>query len=520
MSKADLRREVASASRDIFVPVFGNLMRPTDDVLLAQGGGKGLGIYEELERDPHTYAVLMKRKLALVARDWEVEPGGSKREDRKAAELAERVLGGEWGLSFDKVCVDLQDAVLKGYAVAEVIWAEIDGHWIPVEVKPKNQRRFVFDPDGRVRMLTLANMIEGEELPERKILVHRFGDKTGDPYGRGLGHQLFWWIYFKRMAAQFWLVFAEKFGSPTVVGEYEDTMPPEEQDRLLDHLTRLSNENALIVKAGTAVKFLEAVRSGSVTYPDLVEYCDQQITLAVLGNTLTTTVGDSGSRALGDVHAGVEETIVDADADMLSATLNSQLLAWITWLNYPSARPPRVWRPRPTAEAEAAKTEQEQIKALQAALGFVEAMRRAGWEPEDPSADLTELWRGKWTFTGKPAEPEPEPEPQEGKEPPQLAAPGPAGFAGNPTSGGPAPARPKPRDTADDLADQLDLAAAGAMEAMIDRVREVIAGAGSLDDVAHRLLAEYGTVDAGELAEVLGQAMQAAALSGAAEEGP
>ncbi|HSV29681.1 MAG TPA: DUF935 family protein, partial [Candidatus Omnitrophota bacterium] len=116
---AVLRTEIASARRDILQPVFGGLMRPTDDVLIQQGGGKGLKIYEELERDPMVLAVLQKRKLAVIARDWEVEPGGTRRDDKKAADLCRRVLSGEWGLSFDKVTLDLLDATLKGYAVAE-----------------------------------------------------------------------------------------------------------------------------------------------------------------------------------------------------------------------------------------------------------------------------------------------------------------------------------------------------------------------------------------------------------------
>lgn len=322
----ELRQEIATARRDIFIPVFGQTMRPTDAVLLQQGGGRGLKIYEDIERDAHAFAVLQKRKLALAARDWRIDPGGPRRQDRQAAELAERVLGGEWGLSFDKVCVDLQDALLKGYAVAEILWDAVDGFAIPVEVRPKDQRRFVFDPEGELRFLTFENMLEGEALPERKFLVHRIGDKVGDPYGRGLGHQLFWWVYFKRQAVQFWLVFAEKFGSPTPIGEYPEHMPVEEQDRLLDRLSRLAQESAVIVPTGTVVKYLEALRTGAATYPDLIDYCDQQITLAVLGETLTTTIGDAGSRAAAEVHAGVKDEIVDADADLLSAALNAQLL--------------------------------------------------------------------------------------------------------------------------------------------------------------------------------------------------
>lgn len=503
-----LRREIASARRDILQPVFGNLMRPTDDVLIQQGGGQGLKIYEEIERDPLAYAVLQKRKMALVSREWEVRPGGTRRDDRKAAELAERVLNGEWGLSFDKVCVDLQDALLKGYAVAEIIWDVRDGFYVPVEIKPKDQRRFVFDAEGKLRLLTWENMAEGEELPDRKFVVHRFGDKVGDPYGRGLGHQLFWWLYFKRMVVQFWLVFAEKFGSPTVKGEYDTTMPEAEQDKLLATISNLSQQGALIFPKGTVVELLEAVRSGTVTYPDLVDYCDRMVMLTVLGNTLTTSEGNAGSRALGQVHASVEDTIVDADSDLQSSTHNTQLLSWLTWLNYPDARPPSVWRPRPTEEMAEAKLRQEEVKAASAMLDFINSMRRSGWEPKDPQADIREQWSGEWVYTGQasgvaaPVDVSRAMMLATQEQPPDqvaLAAPG------------------NDQAAMRDLVDHLDQAAGGALDALIGRVRAMLDRVDTLEEAQAALVEIYPDLDTSDLALVVGRALALANLTGRAD---
>ncbi|HSV29509.1 MAG TPA: DUF935 family protein, partial [Candidatus Omnitrophota bacterium] len=374
--------------------------------------------------------------------------------------------------------------------------------FVPAEVAPKDQRRFVFDDDARLRLLTWESPLFGEELPERKFLVHRFGDKTGDPYGRGLGHQLFWWVYFKRMVMQFWLVFAEKFGSPTVAGEYPNTMLPADQDKLLATLSNLAQQGALIMPEGTKAYLLEALRSGTVTYPELVEYCDRMITLAVLGNTLTTSEGNAGSRALGQVHAGVEETIVDADADMLSGTLNAQLMAWITWLNYPGAKPPRVWRPRPTEETAEEKLLQERIKTLDMAVRHVDSRRRSGWEPTDPTLPLIDQVTGDWIYTGKATSVLADGRETMPKDPPaELAAPD------------------RRRDGVDDLVDQVHEAAAPAMDLLVDQVRTIIAEADSLDQVADLLLARYAEIDDTALADVMRQALELGALTGAADAG-
>jgi len=72
----DLRNEVATFERDITAQYYAFTMATRDDIILTRGGHKGLGIYQDLARDGHAGAVLRKRRNAVVAREWKVEPGG------------------------------------------------------------------------------------------------------------------------------------------------------------------------------------------------------------------------------------------------------------------------------------------------------------------------------------------------------------------------------------------------------------------------------------------------------------
>ncbi|MBN2752604.1 MAG: DUF935 family protein, partial [Rhodospirillaceae bacterium] len=399
-----LRHEIASVRRDVNMPFWGNVMLPQDDVLISRGQGRGLRIYREIARDAHAFAVLNKRKNAVIARDWEVKPGGKRHEDKKAAELAKRFLDGEWGFNFDATCKALLSATLMGFAVAELIWGVTpEGFILPVTVKPRRQERFRFSLDGEPRLITAEHMADGEALPPRKFLVHRFGDAEDDPYGLGLGHQLFWPVLFKRQGVAFWMVFADKFGSPTVKGEYDLTMLDADQVKLLNTLSNLAQDNAVIVPKGTVLDYLEAARSGTVTYPDLVRYMDEQISEAVLGETLTTNAGEKGARSLGEVHNDVRTELTDGDADLLSGgPLNGQLLAWITEINYPNAAPATVWRPRPEGEEDRAKAQKAKAEAKKATVEAVTAARTAGYAPENATGSLDEHLDGAWTYVGKP----------------------------------------------------------------------------------------------------------------------
>ncbi len=61
------------------------------------------------------------------------------------------------------------------------------------------------------------------------------------------------------------------------------------------------------------------------------------------GKILTTSAGEAGSRALGEVHNAVRLELAKADADALSDTLNATLVRWLVELNLPGAPPPRLW---------------------------------------------------------------------------------------------------------------------------------------------------------------------------------
>ena len=54
-------------------------------------------------------------------------------------------------------------------------------------------------------------------MPDRKFWTISTGAEHSDePYGVGLARSLYWPVWFKRNNVQFWLIFLEKFGMPTV----------------------------------------------------------------------------------------------------------------------------------------------------------------------------------------------------------------------------------------------------------------------------------------------------------------
>ena len=176
---ANARHLIADAKNDITIPYFSGVLRPVDDTLIMRGGGKGLKIYDEVERDTHAGAMLQKRKTTLTAREWIVKPASDTEQDQRAADLVSELLE---ALPFDRICSDLLDATLKGFAISEVIWERRDNRIVPAKIISHDQRRFVFGEDWSPRLLTYSSMQNGMELPARKFIVHRFGVKGNNPW--------------------------------------------------------------------------------------------------------------------------------------------------------------------------------------------------------------------------------------------------------------------------------------------------------------------------------------------------
>lgn len=334
-------QEIASIERDIYRTFYGRTLTNADDTLLSRGGGKGLRIYDELRRDAHAGAVLSKRKMAVTSRPWTVEPASDARIDKKAAKLVADALQ---YLRFNHICKRLLEATLKGYAVSEVMWELRDGYVLPANVVARDARRFTFALDGTLQLRTAANMVEGEPMPPRKFIVHRRGAEDDSHYGTGLGGMLFWPVFFKRQTITFWLTFADKFGSPTALGKYPAGTQPPEQAKLLAALQAISQDAGVTVPEGMTIELLEAARSGSVdTYEKLVRYMDEQISKAVLGETMSTTAAASG---LGSTQASVQNDVrlevAQDDADELDETLNETIVRWIVEFNMPGAGLPHL----------------------------------------------------------------------------------------------------------------------------------------------------------------------------------
>lgn len=346
------KNEIATHEKDIdiFAGWINRLENP-DPVLRTESKGKGLKLYDEVDRDAHAGAVLQTRYLSVVGKEWNIEPAepakrgrgrpGSETQEQKIADFVEEAIK---NTNWDQAIAELLQAILYGYYVAEIMWDYSEGDiWID-KLLVKHPRRFSFTPERELRLLTRQSMIDGEPVPDRKFVVFSYGS-TDNPYGRGLGQKLWWPVWFKKNGVKFWMMFAETFGSPTPIGKYPPGTSTPDQELLLDVVESFQQAQAGIIPETMKIDLIEAARTSSInTYDTLCKFMNAQISKAVLGQTLTTEIGDKGSYAASQTHDDVRSDILKADADALAEVLNATVIRWLVDYNFPDvAGYPKLW---------------------------------------------------------------------------------------------------------------------------------------------------------------------------------
>ncbi|HLD67846.1 MAG TPA: DUF935 family protein, partial [Pseudomonas sp.] len=386
MQKPKLHREIASTGdgRDITKPFLAGLQQPNDSILQARGSFD-LKIYEQVFSDWQVKSVWQQRQLAVVSKEFKVDAGGDRPIDKLAAEHLEQQLQ---RVGWDRVTEKMLFGVYYGYAVAELVYGRDDRYITLDAIKVRNRRRFRYDQEGQLRLLTPNSMQLGEPAPAPYFWHFSTGaDNDDEPYGLGLAHWLYWPVFFKRNGIKFWLVFLEKFGMPTAVGKYDKNAMPEEKAKLLEATHAIQSDSGIIIPEGMLIELLSAGRSGTADYQALHDAMDAAIAKVVLGQTASSQ-GTPGRLGNDDLQGDVRLDLIKADADLICESFNLGPARWLTAWNFPDAAPPRVYRVVETPEDMQARAERDErvfgFSGYKPTLGYVQETYGVEVQEQEP----------------------------------------------------------------------------------------------------------------------------------------
>lgn len=321
--KQDLIGVIATRAKAIDFWSFMHYLPNPDPVLKKMG--RDISVYREILSDSHVGGCVRRRKAAIKGLEWRITPTGNEKTDEILATLFDH-------LPVNQIINQILDATLFGYQALEVMWASENGLLLPTEIVGKPQEWFVFDEDNRLMLRTKENR-NGDIVPEKKFLLATQQADYMNPYGRADLAMCFWAATFKKGGFKFWLEFAEKYGSPWLVGKYPRNANAHEIDELLDSMEKMLGTAVAAIPDDSSIDMLESGSKGgsSQVFDDFLRYCKSEIAIALLGQNQTTEA--EANRASATAGLEVTRDIRDDDARMVEGVFN-QLLAWICELNF------------------------------------------------------------------------------------------------------------------------------------------------------------------------------------------
>lgn len=323
--KTSLTEEIATRKGAIDFYSLGMYLPNPDPVLKKQG--KDITVYNELLTDAHLGGCVTSRKSGVLSLEWSIDRGKAK---SRQAKLIEDVFK---ALDLEHIISEILNAPLYGYQALEVIWENTGNYILPKSVIGKPQEWFVFGEDNELRLRTKNNH-NGEPVPERKFLLVQYEATYKNPYGFPSLSRCFWPITFKRGGMKFWVIFSEKYGMPFLIGKHPRGTAQQETDKLADALENMIQDAVAVIPDDSSVEIKEAggKAASADIYSKLLEFCKAEVSIALLGQNLTTEV-KGGSYAAAKSHMAVREDIIDADKKLVEKAFNT-LIRWIAELNF------------------------------------------------------------------------------------------------------------------------------------------------------------------------------------------
>lgn len=308
---------------------------PDPDEIMA----KGQLHYQDLAnliRDGHVLSCVQQRKSNTMSHRIRIEPreGSSGEMPEKALKLCRRMVG-LWAQDTRNTIAQILEALLMGMQPFELNYFydnEIGG--LIVE-RPRDllQEWFRYTPDGALRYRPKPWVFMTESVPAFKVLMARNLPTMRNPYGVKLLSSCYWPTTFKRGGVKFFAEYIERFGMPTVDVETGANVSQEELAKIANDVIAMMRRG-VIVRKGTYKTTLSDMGTKYQTtdaYDKFVALVDRENSKSLLGQTLTTDEG--GSRAQGDIHKQILETLWKSD-DAFVASVLTDLFDIITYVNF------------------------------------------------------------------------------------------------------------------------------------------------------------------------------------------
>lgn len=309
-------------------------------------------LFEEIRRrDSHIGAVCQTRKLSVLTSAYEINC-----EDDKQKEFIETVLKQFNVLNF---ITDIVESSIQGLSIFEINYDYRQGlGTVPTDIclipnhlvmfnDNENQYKIMnidltdYSKIRAVSANSVQDSIDVNQLPQvdlnplKLLEVHSFDGNSNNGLLNGCIDTLIWIYFFKSYGIKDWASYIERYAMPLRVGKYDPMMGSTEKNTLIDAVKNIAHNSYAVYPNTAEIDFISDQGKGnsSELFGKYTEYWNEQISIRVLGQTLTTKMEGSGSYAAAKVHDNVRKDIMTSDLKNVELVMN-QLIRRVMNLNF------------------------------------------------------------------------------------------------------------------------------------------------------------------------------------------
>lgn len=236
-----------------------------------------------------------------------------------------------------------------GFWVGQQLWDTSGKYWLPY-LQSWHPRYTYYHWKYRTFVaITLDGQVPISSGDGHWVLHAPFGENRG--WMRGALRAIAPWWLARNYALRDWARASERHGMPIGKAVTPFGAAPEMVNKFRNDLSTLGQESIIQLPQSPDpmigsydLEWLETNASAWQAFEALIQQCNAEITLAVLGQNLTSEVKE-GSFAAARVHADVRQAILEADARALSQTIYKQIARPFAAINFgdPDLAPRSVW---------------------------------------------------------------------------------------------------------------------------------------------------------------------------------
>lgn len=337
MDTKNLTQEIATRQNFDKIVTYWNMLPDPDPIL--RKIGKDITTYRELMTDPHLFSTIQQRKSGVLSLNWELQQQESIQNE---FDLINNVL---IGLNLENLIDQLLNTPLFGFTVFEIIWKKEGNYLIPDRIEEKPQEWFFFDQYNNLNLKKKFNpnlgINDGEIVNPLKFILVQHKPTYQNPYGERVLSRCFWPVTFKRGGLKFWITFTEKYGNPFLIGKLPRGSAQQDIDNLLLSLENMVQDAVAVIPDDSSIELKEAQRSSSVeVFKELMNFQNSEISKAILTQTLTTEVQDTGTYAASQTMGDMLDKVHKSDKRIIERAIN-KIIDLIYQVNFNSANKPK-----------------------------------------------------------------------------------------------------------------------------------------------------------------------------------